>query len=151
MIDFRGHIRYYQLLLVSFSEHSQSRFTGERIDRGNEKVAYLYDPLHPAVLRTIQSVIQIAHRQGIWVSMCGEMAADPLCTLILLGMKIDELSMNAVAMPTIKKIIRSVRLEEAINITYKVMSFSTSVEIKEYITNEMTKRFPELFSETLYP
>jgi len=116
------------------------------IDRGNEKVAYLYDPLHPAVLRIIQSVIKTAHREGIWVSMCGEMAGDPLCTLILIGMEIDELSMNSVAIPSIKKIIRSVRREEAAEVAYKVMTFSTSKEIKEYVTKKMIERFPELFT-----
>jgi len=116
------------------------------IDRGNEKVAYLYDPLHPAVLRIIQSVILNAHREGILVSMCGEMAGDPLCTLILLGMEIDELSMNAVAIPTIKKIIRSVKMEEAAEVAYKVMTLSTSNEIKAYVTGKMLSRFPELFT-----
>ncbi len=115
------------------------------IDRGNEKVAYLYDPLHPAVLRIIQQVIRTAHREGIRVSMCGEMAGDPLCTMILIGMKIDELSMNAVAIPTIKKIIRSISTEEATEVTYKVMTFTTSKEIKEYVSNKMMEKFPELF------
>ncbi len=61
------------------------------VDRGNEKVSYLYEPLHPAVLRTIRFVIESAHEEGIKVAMCGEMAADPLLVVVLVGLGLDEL------------------------------------------------------------
>jgi len=83
------------------------------IDRSNERLTYLYEPLHPAVLKLVKSVVDTAHEAGIRVSMCGEMAGDPMCTLILLGMELDELSMNHLAVPRIKKIIRESKLEES--------------------------------------
>jgi phosphotransferase system enzyme I (PtsI) len=116
------------------------------IDRGNQQVAYLYEPLHPAVLRTIKSVIAAAHNEGIWVGMCGEMAGDPFCTMILLGLEIDELSMNAVSIPTVKRIIRSVQREEAAELTYRALTLNTAKEIDEFVNQEMASRFPNIFS-----
>ena len=115
------------------------------IDRGNRQVAYLYEPLHPAVLRTIKMVVNAAHNEGIWVGMCGEMAGDPLCAPILLGMEIDELSMNAVSIPTIKRIVRSIHRKEAAAITFKAMTLATAREVEEYVAAEMSQRFPDLF------
>ena len=83
------------------------------IDRANERLTYLYEPLHPAVLRLIKRVVDAAHEANIRVAMCGEMAGDPLCSLILLGMELDELSMNHLAIPRIKKIIRESTLKES--------------------------------------
>ncbi len=116
------------------------------IDRGNQHVAYLYEPLHPAVLRTIKLVITAAHHEGIWVGMCGEMAGDPLCTMILLGLEIDELSMNAVSIPTVKRIVRSIRREEAAELTYKALILPTAKEVEQYVIKEMSRRFPDIFS-----
>ncbi len=116
------------------------------IDRGNQHVAYLYEPLHPAVLRTIKSVIAAAHHEGIWVGMCGEMAGDPMCTMILLGLEIDELSMNAVSIPTVKQIIRSIRREEAAELTYHALTLTTAKEIEEFVNRKMAQRFPDIFS-----
>ena len=82
-------------------------------DRTNEKVAYLYQPLHPAILRLIKRVIEAAHEAGKWVGMCGEMAGDAEAIPILLGLGLDELSMNAAAIPEAKAIIRSLSLAEA--------------------------------------
>ncbi|MFQ5647352.1 MAG: phosphoenolpyruvate--protein phosphotransferase, partial [bacterium] len=115
------------------------------IDRGNEQVAYLYQPLHPAILRTIKTVITAAHSEGIPVGMCGEMAGDPLCTLIMLGLEVDELSMNAISIPNIKQIIRSVKYEEAVALTNHVFSLSTYKEIENFVTHEISHRFPEIF------
>ncbi len=115
------------------------------IDRGNRQVAYLYEPLHPAILRTIKMVVNAAHNEGIWVGMCGEMAGDPLCAPILLGLEIDELSMNAVSIPTVKRIIRSFRRKEAAAITFKALTLATAKEVEEYVVTEMAQRFPDLF------
>jgi phosphotransferase system enzyme I (PtsI) len=115
------------------------------IDRGNEHVAYLYEPLHPALLRSIKFIIEAAHNEGIPVGMCGEMAGDPLSTLILLGLGLDEFSMNPAGIPIIKQIIRSVRLEQATELAYKSMAFSTAGEIEEFVHKEMSTKFPEFF------
>jgi len=82
-------------------------------DRTNEKVAYLYQPLHPAILRLIKRVIEAAHEAGKWVGLCGEMAGEPYAIPILLGLGLDEFSMNAAAIPEAKAIIRSLSLVEA--------------------------------------
>jgi len=115
------------------------------IDRGNEHVAYLYEPMHPAVLRLIKHTVESGHNEGIPVGMCGEMAGDPLSTLILLGLELDEFSMNTASIPIIKQIIRSVRLEQATELAYKAMSFSTAKEIEEFVLKEMSTKFPEFF------
>ena len=115
------------------------------IDRGNEHVAYLYEPLHPAVLRSIKQCVRSAHSEGIRVAMCGEMAGDPLCTLILLGLGLDELSMNASSLPIIKKIIRSVRFQQGAELTYRAMTLSSAAEIEEYVGDAMKRLFPEFF------
>ncbi len=113
------------------------------IDRVNEHVAYLYRPLHPAVIRIVRGVINAAHNQGITVAMCGEMAGEPIYTLALIGLGIDQLSMNAVALPRVKKIIRASRLEDAQRLVYEIDSFRTAFEIEEYVKKEMIQRFPE--------
>ncbi|MGB5218466.1 MAG: phosphoenolpyruvate--protein phosphotransferase [Smithella sp.] len=115
------------------------------IDRANERLTYMYEPLHPAVLRLIQSVVDAAHEAKIDVAMCGEMAGDPLCILILLGMELDELSMNHLAIPRIKKIIRESTLEESKTMLKKAMSFNTASEVRSYVQDYMFKRFPEEF------
>ncbi|MBW2631720.1 MAG: phosphoenolpyruvate--protein phosphotransferase, partial [Deltaproteobacteria bacterium] len=113
------------------------------IDRVNERVTYLYEPLHPAILRMIKQVVDAGHNAGIKVAMCGEMAGDPLCTPILLGLKLDGLSMTPLAIPRVKNIIRNSTVRESEKLLEKVMTFSTASEIKEYVKDYMTKRFPE--------
>jgi phosphotransferase system enzyme I (PtsI) len=83
------------------------------VDRGNSRVAYLYQELHPAILRQIKMVIDAGHRKGRWVGICGEMSANPLATMLLLGMGMDEFSVTAELLPEIKQIIRSCTHAEA--------------------------------------
>lgn len=83
------------------------------VDRVNENVTHLYDPSHPAILRLIKRIIDAGHDAGIDVGMCGEMAGDPVYTMLLLGMGLDEFSVSAAQIPKIKKVIRSVSYEEA--------------------------------------
>lgn len=111
------------------------------VDRGNERVAYLYEPFHPAVLRLLTTIIRNAHANGIPVAMCGEMAGDPVATLILLGLGLDEFSMGAVAIPEIKQIIRNVTLLEAEELVGTIMDMRTHDEIKTYVEHLMEKRF----------
>jgi phosphotransferase system enzyme I (PtsI) len=117
------------------------------IDRVNEHVAYLYRPFHPAVLRLIRSVVGTAADHGIPVAMCGEMAGEPIYTLLLMGMGIDHLSMNPLALPRVKKIIRSSRLEEAREMARSVESLGTAWEVEEFVKGEMRKRFPDDITE----
>jgi phosphotransferase system enzyme I (PtsI) len=115
------------------------------IDRINERVTYLYEPLHPAVLRLIKQVIDIGHGAGIRVAMCGEMAGEPVYIMILLGLEIDELSMNPLAIPKVKKVIRGSTLKESKELLEKVMAFSSASEIREFVNNYMRTRFPDEF------
>jgi phosphotransferase system enzyme I (PtsI) len=115
------------------------------IDRINERVTYLYEPLHPAVLRLIRQVVEVGHRAGIRVAMCGEMAGDATYTMILLGLELDELSMNPLAIPRVKKIIRGTTLQESKTLLDRAMDFSSSVEIRAFVEAEMRRRFPEEF------
>ncbi|MBN1363618.1 MAG: phosphoenolpyruvate--protein phosphotransferase [Syntrophaceae bacterium] len=115
------------------------------IDRANERLTYMYEPLHPAVLRLIKRIVDEAHKAKIKVAMCGEMAGDPLCIPVLLGMELDELSMSHLAIPRIKKIIRESTLKESKLILKKALSFSTAPEVRSYVQNYMLKRFPEEF------
>ncbi|PKN52215.1 MAG: phosphoenolpyruvate--protein phosphotransferase [Deltaproteobacteria bacterium HGW-Deltaproteobacteria-13] len=115
------------------------------IDRANERLTYLYEPLHPAVLRFIKQTVDAAHKANIHTAMCGEMAGDPLCVLILLGMELDELSMNHLAIPRIKKIIRESTLKESKILLKKALTFNTASEVRAYVHDYMAKRFPDEF------
>lgn len=102
------------------------------VDRVNEKIAYLYEPAHPAVLRIIKSVIDTGHSARIWVGMCGEMASETVFAIILLGMGLDEFSISAVAVPEIKKVIRSISFRQAKAVADKVLTLTTAREIEDY-------------------
>lgn len=113
------------------------------IDRVNERVTYLYEPLHPAILRMIRQVVDAGHNAGIKVAMCGEMAGDPLYTPILLGLELDGLSMTPLAIPRVKKIIRNSTVRESKELLKKVMTISTAQEIEGCVRDYMIQRFPE--------
>jgi len=114
------------------------------VDRTNEKVAYLYEPAHPAVLRLIRNVILAAHEAGIWVGMCGEMAGEPALALILLGLGLDEFSMPASVTPMIKQVIRSVTYKEAQEIANTALGLSTGKEVEEYAARKLKELVPKI-------
>lgn len=111
------------------------------IDRQNREVAYMYRPLHLAVLRSIQGVVQAAREAGIPVAMCGEMAGDPVYTLVLLALGFDELSMTAGQIPVVKRILRQSSRQEAQALLQEAMRLTTAEEIERYVRTEMDKRF----------
>ncbi len=114
------------------------------IDRTNEMVAPLYQPLHPSVLRLIQIVLKSAEKADIEVSVCGSMGGNPLSALILLGLgKIHSISMYAHSLPEIKKMIRNISLKDAKDISNHVLSLSTFKEINDYVNSEVKNRFPD--------
>ncbi|MCX5887656.1 MAG: phosphoenolpyruvate--protein phosphotransferase [Proteobacteria bacterium] len=106
------------------------------IDRVNEHVSYLYEPLHPAVLRLISNVINAAHNAGIRVSMCGEMAGESMYVPILVGLGLDELSMNALSILKVKKMIRSVSYRESREFIKEIYKMYTASEIESYLRQE---------------
>lgn len=107
------------------------------IDRINEHVAYMYQPFHPAILRMIQQVVKAAKNAGIKVALCGEMAGDPLCAFILLGLGIDELSMNSGSIPMVKKIIRSISIEEVRADLGAIFQLDTAGKVREFFLKKM--------------
>ena len=120
------------------------------VDRINEHVSYLYEPLHPAVLRIIRWVVQSGHQAGIPVAICGEMAAEPIYAVVLLGLGLDEFSMNPTSIPKVKKVLRMSRFEETRSLVEQLFQFPTASEIERFVRNWMAKRFPEEVIES-YP
>ena len=114
------------------------------VDRVNEKMAYLYEPAHPAVLRLIKQIIDVAHDHDIWVGMCGEMAGEPALALILMGMGLDSFSTSAANVPKIKKIIRTVPTFRAKEVVKEAMRLSTGKEIEEYAGVRLHELVPDL-------
>jgi phosphotransferase system enzyme I (PtsI) len=115
------------------------------VDRTNEKVAGLFCPADPAVLILVRDVIRAASRNSIGVSVCGEMAGEPLYTLLLLGLGLTTFSMNGPDIPEVKKIIRSTTMEHARNVARKVMSFDSERQVMHYLREETRKIIPEAF------
>ncbi|MCD6319671.1 MAG: phosphoenolpyruvate--protein phosphotransferase [Candidatus Desulfofervidaceae bacterium] len=114
------------------------------IDRNNEHVAYLYEPLHPAVLKMIKQVVEVGHKAGIPVSVCGEMAGDPCYIPVLVGLGVDEMSLNAQNIPVVKKVLRSFNFKEAQMLAEKIVGMGTIQEIKEYYFNALKQWFKDI-------
>ncbi|MEM6992711.1 MAG: putative PEP-binding protein, partial [Myxococcota bacterium] len=113
------------------------------IDRHNEHVSYLYRPLHPAILRLIKSVSKAGRDLGVPVSLCGEMAADPRFTWVLVGLGVRELSMHPSAVPVIKNIIRSSDIEEMTELAERVLASEDVADAERAVIAKMRARFDE--------
>jgi phosphoenolpyruvate-protein phosphotransferase (PTS system enzyme I) len=113
------------------------------IDRSNENVSYLYEPLHPALLRLIKFVIDAGKRAGIPVSMCGEMASDPIYAVVLIGLGLEIFSMNPSNVPVIKNVVRAVRYRDCRRIAEIALTKKTAQEIEEFVIESVAMRFPE--------
>lgn len=120
------------------------------IDRVNEHVAYMYEPYHPAVIRMIHTVVKTARDEGIGVSLCGEVAGDPFYALLLLGIGIKELSMNVGSVPLLKKIIRSISMEEAVINFNKILELTTAKEVQNFLEEKMGSLVPEIKEKDFY-
>jgi multiphosphoryl transfer protein len=105
-------------------------------DRGNAQVNHLADALQPAVLRQIKRVVEAGHTAGIWVGLCGELAGNELATPLLVGLGLDELSMNAPAIPTVKQTIRQLELPEAQKLAGEVLGLDSVTSVVEYLQNQ---------------
>jgi phosphotransferase system enzyme I (PtsI) len=113
-------------------------------DRGNEKVAYLYEPLHPAVLRLIKRAVEVARESGIWVGLCGEMSSDLVCAFLLLGMGIDEMSASPYVVPEIKEMVRTVYFSEAKEIAEKTLTLFDPADVRRLVLDSIGKEFPDM-------
>jgi phosphotransferase system enzyme I (PtsI) len=107
------------------------------VDRGNEKIAYLYEPFHPAVLKLIKATVDAAHGNGIWVGVCGEMVADPKAAVLLLGLSFDEFSASPASVPDIKTAIRSARYVDARRVAERAIRMTSGAEIRAYLTEAL--------------
>ncbi|VTU06393.1 phosphoenolpyruvate-protein phosphotransferase [Actinobacillus porcinus] len=103
------------------------------VDRGNEMISHLYNPMSPSVLGLIKQVIDASHAEGKWTGMCGELAGDERATLLLLGMGLDEFSMSAISVPRIKKLIRNVNYADAKALAEKALQVPTAAEIEQLV------------------
>lgn len=116
------------------------------VDRNNKQVAYLYQPLHPAVLQSLMWVAKIAQANKAFLDVCGEMAANPIYVVVLLGLGIKHLSLTPPAIPLIKDAIRAIKLSEAKEIVEKAMQMVSAQEIEEYLCEELASRFPSFYA-----
>ncbi|MDE9454884.1 phosphoenolpyruvate-protein phosphotransferase PtsI [Xenorhabdus bovienii] len=103
------------------------------VDRGNELISHLYNPMSPAVLSLIKQVIDASHAEGKWTGMCGELAGDERAALLLLGMGLDEFSMSAISIPRIKKIIRNANYDDAKTLAEQALSQPTAKELMDLV------------------
>ncbi len=114
------------------------------VDRGNDRVAYLYDQYHPAILKLISETVRAAKRQRKWVGLCGEMAGDPLSVLLLIGFGLNKLSTSPLMLPEVKSIVRASSYSYARKVVQRAMSMKTGPEVRRYLETIFTKRFPEI-------
>ncbi|MCX6559575.1 MAG: phosphoenolpyruvate--protein phosphotransferase [Candidatus Aminicenantes bacterium] len=114
-------------------------------DRSNEDVAYLYKPLHPSVLRLLRFVIETADRAGKEVAVCGEMAADPLPAMVLLGLGLRRFSMNPIFIPRVKKALRAVEAKTVRRVVHQAMALKSAQEVEEFLIEKLLIRHPEAF------
>ena len=115
------------------------------VDRSNEYVSYLYKPLHPSVLRLIKFIIDAAAKEGKDVAICGEMAADPLSAIVLLGFGLKKFSMNPIFIPRIKKALRAVEYKTARRVVHQALALKTAQEIEEYLIEKLLVKHPGVF------
>ncbi|HEV8128970.1 MAG TPA: putative PEP-binding protein, partial [Candidatus Eisenbacteria bacterium] len=116
------------------------------VDRGNESIAEVYEPLHPAVLRAIRTVVETGQRFKIHVGICGEMAGEPLYSVLLVGLGVVDLSVSPYLLPEIKTIVRACTFDEAKGLAERCLALSTPAEVRAVVTDFMCQRFPEYFA-----
>jgi phosphotransferase system enzyme I (PtsI) len=103
------------------------------VDRMNQRVSYLYQPLNPAVLRLVKHVIDAGHEKRIFTGMCGEAAGDEMAAIVLLGLGLDEFSMSPPSIPGIKRLIRSLTMEKAREVADEVLKMAATEEVEGYL------------------
>ena len=114
------------------------------VDRGNSRISYLYNDLHPSILRLVRDTVSAAHKEGIWVGVCGEMPGSVYGALLALGLGLDEFSASSFLIPEIKKIIRSVTFDEVKSLVRKALKLSKSEDVKRLLDKHIADKRPEL-------
>jgi phosphotransferase system enzyme I (PtsI) len=115
------------------------------IDRGNEHVAHMYEPLHPAVLRMIKQTVDAGHARGIEVALCGEMAGDVIAVPVLLGLGLDELSMRPSALPFVKRLLRQSNSRQLHDLGDRILQCSDGPEVRSFLDSYLPRTYPEEF------
>jgi phosphocarrier protein FPr len=111
-------------------------------ERGSAALAEFADALHPAVLHLIHQVVEAAHAQGKWVGVCGELAGDPVATAVLVGLGVDELSLNPGGIPRVKAIIRQINSTEAIELARQVLECEGTAQVREIANQFLEEHMP---------
>lgn len=114
------------------------------VDRVNERIAYLYDPTHPAIIKLIKNTIDIGHEHGIWVGICGEMAGNALMAPLLVGLGADEFSVSPTMLPIVKRVIRSIRYAQAEEVARTALEAVSGEEVMRACKSLVKKTAPEL-------
>lgn len=117
------------------------------VDRVNERVADLYQPAHPAILRLIRTVIEAGHTHGIDVSICGEMCSESIYVVLLLGLGLRSFSVSPISIPTVKRIIRQLSMRDAVEVARKCLSHESAQESQEFLESQIKNLLPD-FVET---
>ncbi len=110
------------------------------MDRGNSRVSYLYQPLHPAILRAIHNTVEAGHKAGIWVGICGEMGSETRLAEVLLGLGLDEISLHGAALPKVKQVIRWTKFSEARSVARHLMGMNTATDANEWLADYIAQR-----------
>jgi phosphotransferase system enzyme I (PtsI) len=130
------HVQFFSIGTNDLTQYTLA------IDRDNARLAHLYEPLDPAVLRSIHHTIEAAHAAGRWVGICGEMAGDPRTAVLLVGLGVDELSMSSFDLPRVKAAIRSVRADAARDIAHRALACSSVHAVKELLRERAETLLP---------
>ena len=120
------------------------------VDRGNARVANLYNSFHPAVLRMIKTTVQACNKNSIPVGLCGEMAGDPFATILLFGLGITEFSASPIMLSKIKQILKSIKLKDAKKVSNRCLRFQTTKEVETYMQDVMRDIFPRMDEDDFF-
>ena len=118
------------------------------VDRVNERIAHLYEPTHPAIVRLLEMTVAAAHSNDIWVGVCGEMAAEVTLTPLLLGLGVDELSASPGLVPRIKKAVQTLNVKQCTQLVAEIRNMGSATEILAKCEEIARKHYPELLTLT---
>jgi len=135
------HVKFFSIGTNDLIQYSLA------VDRMNEKIAHLYEPTHPAIVQLIKKTVEAARRHKIWISVCGEMASDPILAPLLVGLGVDELSASPSLVPPLKFIIRRLKLAEARELADFALACESAAEILARCQDLARKIAPGLFED----
>ena len=132
------HVKYFSIGTNDLIQYTLA------VDRVNERIAYLYEPTHPAVVRLIKQVVDISHESGIWTGVCGEMAGNPVIAPLLIGLGVDELSVSPNLVPLVKNLVRKMYYHDAERLAARAMLSESAEEILNLCRDVLRRCAPEI-------